>query len=84
MSANHGGGRPRLDLAGQQFGAWLVLEPAARPIRYTHSPGRTFWLCRCLCGREEVLPSATVVYGRATCRHVTSRPPRDTRAAQIP
>jgi hypothetical protein len=43
-------GHPRADLAGRRFGRWLVLAPAGCGPR-----GVTDWLCRCSCGREQVV-----------------------------
>lgn len=49
--------RARVDLAGQSFGYWRVLSLA--------SVGRngTKWLCRCQCGREKRVPTASLVKG---------------------
>lgn len=50
---------PRLELAGQTFGAWLVLESVPK------ERGKTSWRCRCQCGVEAVVRGAHLMSGRS-------------------
>ena len=44
------------DLTGQQFGLWAVLKKVgSNPTRY---------LCRCQCGKEQVIPYTNLAYGK--------------------
>jgi hypothetical protein len=45
--------RPRLDLTGQRFGRWLVIERSSS----------SSWRCVCDCGTERMLPTGTLRYG---------------------
>ena len=54
--------RPKMDISGQRYGRWLVIERATDCSR-----GRSRWLCRCDCGRE-----ATVVTNNLRSRKSTS------------
>lgn len=40
----------RIDLTGQQFGCWMVLQPDV----FVEGHG-LFWLCRCDCGTEQLV-----------------------------
>lgn len=44
-----GHSRKKLELTGQSFGKLTVIAPAE------NVDGRTAWLCRCQCGREQVV-----------------------------
>lgn len=59
-----------IDLTGQRFGSWLVLERV--PNDKNNGPR---WLCRCDCGREKVVYSSHLRYGNSRgCRscHIKS------------
>lgn len=45
--------RPRIDMIGQRFGRWVVIEQAERPEYIAATAA--FYLCRCDCGTERVL-----------------------------
>lgn len=47
------------DLTGYVFDRLLVLKRASKT-----KPKRTFWDCRCICGREKVIESAALCSGR--------------------
>ena len=54
--------RPLIDLTGQQFGHWTVLQ------RAPNGPGKTTrWLCKCeLCGREVIVQRNNLTNGKST------------------
>lgn len=52
----------KLDLLGKQFGSWTVLRETARPAGLRWQG--TFWLCRCVCGREETINGGRLNAGR--------------------
>ena len=53
-----------IDLTGQRFGRWLVLGRAENS-----KDGRPRWLCRCDCGREQVVHGNSLRYGKSRgCR----------------
>jgi hypothetical protein len=49
----------KLDLGGQQFGRWHVLEPAERTYQ-------TMWLCECVCGTRRPVSGANLRDGSST------------------
>lgn len=50
----------RLDLTGQRFGSWSVLQRADRQkTKY----GEIYWLCRCDCGTEKDVVAASLTKG---------------------
>ena len=51
--------RERLDLTGQRFGRLTALHPAE------YIRGGTAWVCRCDCGREAVVRTDNLRYGRS-------------------
>jgi hypothetical protein len=51
-------GKP-IDLKGQRFGKWTIIEKAESPPGYGHLQ---FWLCRCDCGTEQVRKGAQMRY----------------------
>ena len=54
-----------IDLTGQRFVRWLVLERAANDKQ-----GGTRWLCRCECGREKIVQGGSLRNGSSRmCRH---------------
>lgn len=55
-----GGGRKRLDLVGQRFGRWLVLEQVK-----IGQPGPTMFRCRCDCGNEGVVGARFLNNGKS-------------------
>ena len=50
--------RERLDLTGQRFGRLTALRPAE------YSRAGSAWVCRCDCGREAVVRTDNLRYGR--------------------
>lgn len=62
--------KPAIDLAGQKFGAWTVLERAA-PIASCTSAR---WCVRCQCGNESTANSADLRKGRTrSCSSCANR-----------
>jgi len=61
------------DLTGLTFGNWFVIGPCE--IRKSKlGKSVSFWLCRCLCGREQFVRGAQIVYGSSTqCKWCGSR-----------
>ncbi len=48
----------RIDMTGQKFNRWTVLE-------YSHSDNLgSYWKCRCDCGTEKILLGSNVRYGK--------------------
>jgi hypothetical protein len=65
----HAGGRPLIDLAGQQFGKLLVVERAEKPAQYSLSAtSGTWWRCNCDCGAEVILHSRRIRQSAWVCR----------------
>lgn len=50
--------------AGQRFGRWLVVKEIVG-VRLTTRQGR-YWLLRCDCGKERVMPLSNVLRGDST------------------
>lgn len=50
-----------IDLTGQQFGRWTVLQRAENT-----ATGTARWLCRCSCGKERSVISQSLRLGRST------------------
>ena len=53
--------RPRMDIAGQRFGRWTVLEFAESD---KHRNSR--WLCQCDCGSRAVVHGTNLLSGHST------------------
>ena len=51
----------KIDLTGRRFGRLVVLEQGS----YI-TPGRPRWRCRCVCGKETIVSSASLLYGNTT------------------
>lgn len=49
----------KLNLIGQRFGRWTVIEPAE------NKNGLTMWLCRCDCGTEKTVRTSHLKSGRS-------------------
>ena len=47
-----------IDLTGKQFGDWHVIEQA-----HSDNDNRTYWVCRCTCGKYSVVDSHSLKYG---------------------
>lgn len=58
---------PAIDLVGKDFGRWTVLE-----VRRTQN-GLRAWLCRCACGTERVVLTASLVNGSSISCGCTRR-----------
>lgn len=55
----------KLQLAGQTFGKWLVIESTDKRVN-----GRVIWSCICSCGRTGLVISSNLVNGTSTqCVH---------------
>lgn len=52
-----------IDLVGQKFGRWTVIERAPRPEG--NSSRSAFWLCRCECGTEKVVSGNVLRQGKS-------------------
>lgn len=52
-----------IDLKGQKFGRWTVLERAPKP-EGSHSTS-AFWLCKCDCGTERVVSGNVLRQGKS-------------------
>lgn len=52
----------RLDLTGRTFGKWLVLEKTNQ----RSANGSIMWLCRCECGLQKLVQSASLNQGKST------------------
>lgn len=50
----------RLNLAGEKFGKWTV-------IQFAHMKHSSYWLCRCECGNESVVLGSALKNGRSSC-----------------
>jgi hypothetical protein len=54
-----------IDIAGQRFGQWLVLERAENSAR-----GVARWVCRCACGVEKIVNGGSLRIGQSlSCGH---------------
>ncbi len=74
--AVYGTAKPWVDLTGQVFGKWIVLE-RARSIR-----GRVFWRCQCECGTVREYPAhylRAATSGCNKCGNRTSRSDEESR-----
>lgn len=49
------------DLTGTEFGWWTVIRQAEKPAGKTPKIRGTWWLCRCRCGTEKVLPRQYII-----------------------
>ncbi len=58
----------RLDLTGKRFGLWVAVARNA---------ATGYWDCRCVCGREQLIPVSNLTQGRSTgcvsCGHSGDR-----------
>lgn len=63
--------KPVLHLAGATFGAWTVLQSAAR------KGGRRYWKCRCACGVIKKVLQASLRSGGSTKCHACGSNQRD-------
>ena len=61
----HKPGRNRLQLTGQRFGKWLVLEFAG--VKGAGICKRTFWKCRCDCGTLRIIAGTDVKHLTRSC-----------------
>ena len=67
----HGGGKPKLELAGERHGVLLILGRVEKPSTYvdTHCHNaESWWACQCDCGRHLVLMATAARFGRKHCR----------------
>lgn len=58
-----------IDLSGQRFGRWLVLEMTGRLLTKAGPHGASLWRCRCDCGtvKDKVLYSALIKGKSQSC-----------------
>ncbi len=60
------------DLRGRQFGTRIVIE-------YRPRGGRSYWLCRCSCGREDIVYGSRLLNGESSmCRSCREKGKRKT------
>lgn len=59
---------PPLDLAGQRFGRLLVVRRASDIVSASGKTVHPGWLCRCDCGREEVVMQKRLPYCASNAR----------------
>ena len=52
-----------IDLTGNKYGSWTVLEKAEKPKDSKSSSA--FWLCRCECGTERVISGNVLKQGKS-------------------
>lgn len=64
---------PKKDLTGQQFNDWTVLRPV-RTIDREHSS----WVCRCVCGNEQVVRNDNLITGHSKGCHTCAKAKRYT------
>ncbi len=50
-----------IDLKGQNFGFWIVLESAGK-----NKTGQTIWLCQCDCGNKKTVTTNSLRTGNST------------------
>lgn len=72
----------QLQLAGQNFGAWTVIEQVPAPVK-TKTQG-TYWRCICRCGCEETIQGARFTAGRSLNGCVNCRSHGATRGGLTP
>lgn len=60
--------RDGLELAGQKYGRWLVIEKGDLDPR-----GNVLWLCRCECGTERFVRGSEIYLGNSTSCGCTRR-----------
>lgn len=60
--------RDGLELAGQKYGRWLVIEKGDLDSR-----GNVLWLCRCECGTERFVRGSEIYLGNSTSCGCTRR-----------
>jgi hypothetical protein len=56
-----------IDLTGQRFGFWMVLQRAEK-----NKSGQTQWLCQCECGKQKTVSTNSLRTGNSTscgCNH---------------
>lgn len=69
-----------IDLSGQRFGNLTAIKR----VGTQKSDGSSLWLCKCDCGNEKVISSASLRYGSSkSCgcsrlKHLVERPPKRT------
>lgn len=64
-------GMRRLNLTGQTFGNWVVIEPTSEP-----SKTGSYWLCKCVCGKEVAVNTSSLrrtVSTNCGCLHPRKR-----------
>jgi hypothetical protein len=54
--------RPALKRRGHQFG-WLTVVAQAKSRRFPGGKTQTYWLCRCRCGKANMVSSSSLVSG---------------------
>ena len=57
-----------IDIKGQHFGEWTVLEKAEKSKEY--SSRAIYWLCECSCGKEKIVSGSDLRRGKSkSCGH---------------
>ena len=55
----------KYDLTGQKFGEWTVLEEGKPYKNRTDKYTRRRWICKCSCGREELVLEQNLISGKS-------------------
>ncbi len=62
----------KIDLLGQTFGQWTVLEEYGKRSNW----GKVLWRCLCSCGKEDLISGSNLKRGRSTrCRSCAIKDP---------
>lgn len=70
----------KIDLTGQKFGAWTVLNPSDKVY---HTGRRVFWVCRCECGTLKEVFTHSLRSGDSTSCGCYDFPTRFRQSIQI-
>lgn len=63
-----------INLVGERFGRWTVLERAEKPINSRSSSA--FWKCRCDCGTEKIISGNVLRQGKSKSCGCLNKEPR--------
>lgn len=63
--------RQRVDKTGEYHGGWRVLRRVPCPAHWKQKTAH--WLCRCRCGKEQVLSSASLRTNKHGCRDCSAK-----------
>lgn len=57
--------KPCFDLTGKTFGRWKVIEVSDPPPNVTSGQGKSYWLCKCVCGYKGIVMGTKLRCGRS-------------------